>query len=178
MEVPSGADPAPERMLGDRRPAISLDDIDRRLATVERGLGRVTASLAAVTDSLEATVSAAVATEVNAAAGDLRHAVSELGRILVRDVGKLPQMLTQHRREIVAEIRGAAAFAPAPASAPAPAEAPGPVAADGPSGQEPEPAAVGSEPEPDEAVGAPDSPSPPDDDGTGRRWRGRRRQSD
>ncbi len=176
MEVPSGADPAPERMLGDRRPEISLDDIDRRLATVERGLGRVTASLAAVTDSLEATVSAAVATEVHAAAGDLRHAVSELGRILVRDVGKLPQMLAQHRREIVAEIRGAAAFAPAPASAPA--DAPGPVAADVPSRQDPEPAAVGSEPEPDEAVGAPDSASPPDDDGTGRRWRGRRRQSD
>ncbi len=174
MEVPSGAGAGPERMLGDRRPEITLDDIDRRLATVERGLGRVTASLAAVTDSLEATVRAAVATEVHAAAGDLRHAVSELGRILVRDVGKLPQMLAQHRREIVAEIRGAAAFTPAPADA-APTEA-----ADERSEPETDPAVESdAEPyrEPDEAVAGVDTAVPPDD-GTGRRWRGRRRQSD
>jgi len=133
MEVPSGAGAAPERMLGDRRPEITLDDIDR-------------------------------------------HAVSDLGRILVRDVGKLPQMLAQHRREIVAEIRGAAAFAPPAARA---GESVGP---DDVSRPVPEPALAESEPhssgEADAAAADVDSELPPDDDGAGRRWRGRRRQSD
>ncbi|MGI9079524.1 MAG: hypothetical protein ACR2GF_01655 [Acidimicrobiales bacterium] len=102
-------------------------ELARRLDGVEAGLGRLGGRLEALAVSLEASFETAVATEVQAAAAELRHTVSELGRILVRDLGKLPQMLTQHRQAIVAELRASRG----PEVDPAPAPVPGPVPAAG-----------------------------------------------
>lgn len=60
----------------------------------------------ALADSFEATVRLAVAEEVQRVASDLQHTVTALGRILVRDLGKLSQILGEHRDTIVAELRG------------------------------------------------------------------------
>jgi len=91
---------------------MATSNVDRRLEAVEAALAGVGERLDALARSLETTVHAAVATEVHAAVGELRHSVSELGRILVRDVGKLPHMLAQHREAIVAELLEAAAAEP------------------------------------------------------------------
>ncbi len=101
MDVPPAGDTAPQAQPVEPTAA----ELARRLDAVEAGLGRLGGRLESLAVSLEASFEAAVATEVHAAAAELRHTVSELGRILVRDLGKLPQMLTEHRQAIVAELR-------------------------------------------------------------------------
>lgn len=102
MDVPPAPDAAPDAQPVEPTTA----ELAVRLEAVEAGLGRLGGRLEALAVSLEASFETAVATEVQAAAAELRHTVSELGRILVRDLGKLPQMLTKHRQAIVAELRG------------------------------------------------------------------------
>jgi hypothetical protein len=106
MDVPTGADAGPDRLRPPPRPAAESLDVDGRLRAVEAGLARLTERLDTLAGALDRAVHQAVATEVQAAAGELRHSVSELGRILVRDVGKLPHMLARHRDEIVAGLQG------------------------------------------------------------------------
>ncbi len=101
MDVPPAPDAAPDAQPIEPTTA----ELAVRLEAVEAGLGRLGGRLEALAVSLEASFETAVATEVQAAAAELRHTVSELGRILVRDLGKLPQMLTKHRQAIVAELR-------------------------------------------------------------------------
>ncbi len=110
MNVPPDPDAAPDAQLIEPTTA----ELAVRLEAVEAGLGRLGGRLEALAVSLEASFETAVATEVQAAAAELRHTVSELGRILVRDLGKLPQMLTKHRQAIVAELRGTDGSFPAP----------------------------------------------------------------
>lgn len=163
MDVPTGAgaDPDPFLVPWANAPAA---EVERRLEAVENGLARVNERLEALADSLETTVHAAVASEVHAAADGLRHAVSELGRILVRDVGKLPQMLAQHRQAIVDDLLGAAGTEPrATAGATDSVDSGGATAIEGPT-------ATG------EVAGASDDPAAPpsegDHDGDGDRgWR-------
>jgi|GEM_PF-6508696 len=132
-------------------PAIA--ELARRLDAVEAGLGHLGGRLEALAVSLEASFETAVATEVQAAAAELRHSVSELGRILVRDLGKLPQMLTQHRQAIIAELRGTRQLEPArqraqashapPGDGPTGAHGPGPDPGPGPAAQSSEAEAPG-----------------------------------
>ncbi len=107
-------------------PADPADDTRRRLVAIENQL----AALNERFDSLENSVREAVAKDVEAVASDLRHTVSDLGRLLVRDLGRLSKILSEHRDTIVAEVRGqplppkpdpkASAPAARVASAPAP----------------------------------------------------------
>ncbi|HUS62444.1 MAG TPA: hypothetical protein VMY34_09625, partial [Acidimicrobiales bacterium] len=79
--------------------------------------------LDALATSLEHSVREAVAKDVEVVAADLRHTVSDLGRLLVRDLGRLSKILSEHRDTIVAEVRGQP-VSPKPASK-TPAAVPG-----------------------------------------------------
>ncbi|HEX8771867.1 MAG TPA: hypothetical protein VF711_13965 [Acidimicrobiales bacterium] len=83
-------------------PADHADDVPGRLTSIENRL----VSLDERFNSLEKSVREAVAKDVEAVASDLRHTVSELGRLLVRDLGRLSKLLAEHRDTIVAEVRG------------------------------------------------------------------------
>lgn len=88
-------------------------DVAQRLDVVEARLIDLAARLDALTDSLPSVVETAVAEQVRAMSGELRRTVSQLGRLLVRDLGRLSQILAEHRDTILAEVRG-----PAPPSSP------------------------------------------------------------
>lgn len=94
------------------------DDVSGRLSALESAIADLSRRVDALAASSEATVGAAVAREVDRVAADLRHTVSELGRLLVRDLGKLSKILADHRDTILAEVRGPAPRPPAE-SAPA-----------------------------------------------------------
>ncbi len=135
--VPGGSPPDPV-------PAASPSDTAARLSRLEADLARVDRRVEALAESPPPAVAEAVGTEMRAVADELRHTVSELGRLLVRDLGRLAKILAGHRDSILAELRGdtqppapTSAAAPAP-PAPAPADPGGtvppapPEAADGP----------------------------------------------
>lgn len=71
--------------------AARLEELTAAVASLEDRL-----------DRLEARLRQDVSDEVHAAAGELRRTVSELGRRLALD---LPQVLSQHRDAILAELR-------------------------------------------------------------------------
>jgi hypothetical protein len=98
LQAPSAGDPP----LGDPRA-----DLSDRLARVEAQVAGLGDRLEALADSVESTLRLAVAEEVGAVAGDLRRTVTELGRLLVRDLGRLTRILGEHRDTIVAELRSA-----------------------------------------------------------------------
>lgn len=104
MDVPPIAGATPERLVSPP-PSGPAPDTSRRLANIEAGLAELGERLDALAASLDASVRTAVAEEVRAASGDLRHTVSELGRLLVRDLGRLSKILAEHRDSIVADIR-------------------------------------------------------------------------
>src|SRR4051794_10110067 len=83
-------------------PADPGDDVARRLSSIENRL----VSLDERFNSLEGSVREAVAKDLETVASDLRHTVSELGRLCVRDLGRLSKLLAEHRDTIVAEVRG------------------------------------------------------------------------
>ena len=111
--VPAGT--PPERFGGPPPARTTAADVAHRLEVVEARLADLSARLDTLGTSVPAAVRDAVATEVGAVSGELRRTVSELGRLLVRDLGKLSQILAEHRDTIVEEIR-----APSPASVPVP----------------------------------------------------------
>ncbi|MEN3316090.1 MAG: hypothetical protein V7605_2324 [Acidimicrobiaceae bacterium] len=171
MDVPPYADPGAGAAAAGPSSGPSPVDaatagLARRLDAVEAALGRLSGRLEALAVSLESSFEAVVATEVQAAAAELRHTVSELGRILVRDLGTLPQMLSQHRQAIIAELRASRGPEVAPVPVPMPDPAAGDEATPGPG---PGPAvATGDDHEPgvvvvDEAPGA-DPDTEPDSD--------------
>lgn len=129
--------------------APASDEVSRRLAALETIVADLARRVDTLAASSEAAVSAAVAREVQGIAGELRHTVSELGRLLVRDLGKLSKILAEHRDTIVSELKGDDVPPAAGEEAPATAD----------------------EGSPDEAV-----PSSPDEDGD-RSWLSRKRQS-
>lgn len=91
------------------------DDVGRRLTAIDNALRQLNERLDGFATSLEASVREAVAKDVERVATDLRHTVSDLGRLLVRDLGRLNKILTEHRDSIVAEVKGRPA---APAAEP------------------------------------------------------------
>ena len=157
MDVPPVADATPDHLAATRPPS-PMPSVDRRLATLEAGVAELAERLDAMAVSLEASVRLAVSEEVQAASVELRHTVAELGRLLVRDLGKLSKILSDHRDAIVAELR-----APGPGSPPGPTGpgvAPAPEAASrGGGGQPPDDQIVedrgdtGSPHEPADAAG-------------------------
>jgi len=174
MDVP----PAPDAASDAQPVEPTIAELAVRLEAVEAGLGRLGGRLEALAVSLEASFETAVATEVQAAAAELRHTVSELGRILVRDLGKLPQMLAKHRQAIVAELRGTdpSSAPPAPTGPDLPTAASGnpgvvddddPGLADDAGGDEDDVDPARTEPDATEAGG--------DGENGDRGWRSRRR---
>lgn len=106
MDVPPIADATPEPLV---TPPAPPPDPERRLANVEAALAEMNERLDALAVSLEASLREAVTHEVRQVSGELRHTVAELGRLLVRDLGKLSKLLSEHRDAIVAELGGSTA---------------------------------------------------------------------
>lgn len=82
--------------------------LDARLSAIEDLCVALTQRM----DGLEATLKGTLTSEVRSVNADLRHNVSELGRLLVRDMGRLAKLLERHRESIVEELR------PPPATVP------------------------------------------------------------
>lgn len=77
-----------------RAPLDDQDDpVERRLAAIEARL-----------DSLEHTMRETVTAELHAAGDELRRAVSDLGRLLLRDLDRLTKVLADHRDAIVERV--------------------------------------------------------------------------
>lgn len=91
-------------------------EMRRRLAAIENGIAALGERVDSLATTLEQSVRDAVVHDVEAVAADLRHVVSDLGRLLVRDLGRLSKILAEHRDTIVAEVRGQ----PLPPSTPTP----------------------------------------------------------
>lgn len=87
-------------------PADPGEELRRRLTAIESGLASIGERLDALGPTIESSVREAVAKDVEVVAADLRHTVSDLGRLLVRDLGRLSKILSEHRDTIVAEVRG------------------------------------------------------------------------
>lgn len=98
-------------------------DLQARLAAIEQRL-----------DALEGSIRDAVAQEVQGTVDELRRAVSDLGRLLLRDLDRLTKVLAEHRDAIVDRLQPAAA-----ATTPAPAPEAGPAAGLPPDAAEPAP---------------------------------------
>ena len=114
MDVPPIADASPEPVFAPPGPPPSPPPgVEARLANVEAALAETNERLDALGVSLEASLREAVTQEVQVVSGELRHTVAELGRLLVRDIGKLPKLLSEHRDAIVAELAGRTRSAPA-----------------------------------------------------------------
>jgi hypothetical protein len=137
MDVPPIADATPEPLV---TPPAPLPDAERRLANVEAALAEMNERLDALAVSLEASLREAVTHEVRQVSGELRHTVAELGRLLVRDLGKLSKLLSEHRDAIVAELGG-----PTPRSTMVGAPIPSPTVVTAPGGDgDPSPESTGA----------------------------------
>ena len=114
-------------------PSSGAEELDWRLAGLEGRLDAISERV----ERLESTVRSAVAEEVRAATDDLRRTITQLGRLLVKD---LPHELPRHRDAIVAELR------PPPPPDPEP-EPPAPTELEPPDIEEPEVATVPPSPD-------------------------------
>ncbi|MCA1844684.1 MAG: hypothetical protein LC792_16130 [Actinobacteria bacterium] len=91
---------------------LAAEDVETRLAAVEHRL-----------DALEGSIREAVTQELQAAGEEMRRAVSELGRLLLRDLDRLTKVLAEHRDAIVERVTAALAPAAPAGSAEEPADA-------------------------------------------------------
>ena len=69
------------------------DPLEQRLAAIEDRL-----------DSFEGSLRSEIAHDLQAASEEMRRAVSELGRLLLRDLERLTRVLGEHRDEIVERL--------------------------------------------------------------------------
>ena len=99
-------------------------DVEARLAAVEHRL-----------DALEGSIREAVTQELQTAGEEMRRAVSELGRLLLRDLDRLTKVLAEHRDAIVERLTAAAEPAVSDAAEAAPAAPPAPAALTGEQGR-------------------------------------------
>lgn len=76
-----------------------------RLAGIEAELQEVNQRLDALVRAMDDSVRRIVIEEMRDLSGELRHTVSELGRLLVKDLGRLAQILATHRDSIVSELK-------------------------------------------------------------------------
>ncbi len=90
------------------------EPLGRRLAAIEERL-----------DAIEGSLRTEIARDLQTASEEMRRAVSELGRLLLRDLDRLTRVLGEHRDEIVDRLTPApAAPGTAPGTAPPAALAP------------------------------------------------------
>jgi hypothetical protein len=149
-EGPSGPGSGAEGPSG---PWSGAEELDWRLAGVEGRLDAISERV----ERLESTIRSSVADEVRTATDDLRRTITQLGRLLVKD---LPHELARHRDAIVAELRPPPPPEPEPEPEPAPA---------------PEPVVLEAE-DPEEAVEAEVATVPPSPDAAERRRASRLRR--
>jgi hypothetical protein len=76
-------------------------DLERRLESVEARLDALELSLR---ETVELACRETVGTELQNVSDDLRRAVSELGRLLLRDLDRLTKVLAEHRDAIVERL--------------------------------------------------------------------------
>jgi len=81
------------------------DDLREVVSRMESELTRLGDRLDSLAAEVTVSVSEAVSEQMRTVADELRHTVSQLGRLLVRDLGKLSRILAQHREAIVADLR-------------------------------------------------------------------------
>jgi hypothetical protein len=126
--------PAGEVAPGPASPQDRPDDaLERRLASIEARL-----------DTLDGVVREAVAQELQGMGDELRRAVSDLGRLLLRDLDRLTKVLAEHRDAIVERVH--AAVAPPALSVPSVPSAPAPEATASAGAPEDAPADAGAPP--------------------------------
>ena len=139
MEVPPTRDNGPDGGApGPSGPWSGAEELDWRLAGLEGRLDAISERV----ERLESTVRGAVADEVRTATNDLRRTITQLGRLLVKD---LPQELARHRDAIVAELRPPPP--PEPEPEPTPEPEPEPVVLEAEEAEEPEVATVPATPD-------------------------------
>jgi hypothetical protein len=89
--------------------------VEERLEAIEDGLAAIDDRLSVLEASLTSTVAEAIGEELHGVSDDLRRAVSDLGRLMLRDLDRLTKLLAEHRDDIVtrlhAEHASAAEFA-------------------------------------------------------------------
>jgi hypothetical protein len=128
-------------------------DTESGLLELKASVSALSARVDALAESFDSSVRQAVAEEVLRVAGELQHTVAALGRVLVRDLGRLNQILTQHRDTILAELHNVTS-----AAAPRPAQIE--EADTTPPASPPEPAASGSAPSPEVTDGEAEENNP------------------
>ena len=74
-------------------------------------------------DALEASIRDAITQELAGVGEEMRRAVSELGRLLLRDLDRLTKVLADHRDAIVERLRPGPPESPEPAPEPSAAPA-------------------------------------------------------
>ena len=126
MDLPIPVGQPPDTVEEQALPAVEPTpagavDPEPTLAEVREELATLSRRVEGLATSFEGAVRLAVAEEVRKVAGELQHTVAALGRILVRDLGKLNQILAEHRDTVVAEVHkatsgGQSATGPVPSS--------------------------------------------------------------
>lgn len=96
--------------------------MERRLAAIERRL-----------EAVESSLDEAVAKGLQTAGEEMRRAVSDLGRLLLRDLDRLTKVLAEHRDTIVERLR------PETAAGAEPVDEAGGLGEAGPPAEPPEP---------------------------------------
>ena len=92
--------------------AEAVGRLTARIDELEKAVVRPLEELA---DTIETQVVEHVSAELSSVTVELRRAVAELGRMLVRDRGRIAQVLTEHRDALLAELREPGDVKPEPA---------------------------------------------------------------
>lgn len=100
-------DPGRPTNPGSLSPTPIPPEIERRLAAIEDRL-----------DTIDASLRSEIAQDLQAVSEEMRRAVSELGRLLLRDLDRLTRVLGEHRDSIVERLM---AVEPMAGAEPAPA---------------------------------------------------------
>lgn len=123
MDTRVPADSVPPDAGSSWPPAPRSDDaLERRLSALEARLDDLDE---AVRDGVPVTVRTVVREELQGVGEEVRRAVSELGRLLLRDLDRLTKVLADHRDTIVERLTGPEEYdvADEPVEAPAAAAA-------------------------------------------------------
>lgn len=83
--------------------------VEDRLDAIEDGLAAIDDRLSLLEATLRRTVADAIGEELHGVSDDLRRAVSDLGRLMLRDLDRLTKLLAEHRDDIVARLYAEAA---------------------------------------------------------------------
>lgn len=87
-----------------RVPPPSETTVDARLAAIEDGLAAVDERLARLEATLRDAVAEVIGDELEGVGEGLRRSVSDLGRMMLRDLDRLTRILSEHRDDIVTRL--------------------------------------------------------------------------